>query len=129
MAPTSFSYTVSDGNGGMDTATVNVEVSSLPDHGARSFTARITSAAISGDVINLAHDDAFEVDQATIAFSFTADSVGGKQGLISKDARGYSGDGNHVSVYIHKGVLKARFQDGQSDTTLKFGGPPGRPGV
>ena len=116
-----FSYTVSDGSGGTDTANVHVSVSSLPDtvlnlHGPHQFSGN------SADVINLAHDDAFEVDQATIAFSFTADSVGGKQGLISKDARGYSGDGNHVSIYIHKGMLKARFQDGQSDTTLKFGG-------
>ena len=116
-----FSYIVSDGNGRMDTATVSVAVRSFPEavfdlSGPHQFSGS------SADVINLPHDAAFETDAATIAFSFTADSVSGKRGLISKDARGYAGDGNHVSIYIDKGVLKARFQDGQSSSTLKFGG-------
>ena len=119
----SFTYVVSDGNGGSDTATVTVDVAApseltpvLDLAGPHQFSGS------SGDVINLPHDAVYETSDATIAFSFNAESVSGKQGLVSKDARGYSGDGNHVSIYIDKGVLKARFQDGQSDTTLVYGG-------
>ena len=119
----SFTYVVGDGNGGTDTATVTVDVvTSVPLSPVLDLSGPHQFSGGSGDVINLPHDATYETSEATIAFSFAADSVSGKQGLLSKDARGYSGDGNHVSIYIHKGVLKARFQDGQSDTTLVYGG-------
>ena len=117
----SFSYTVSDGNGGTDTATVNVVVAPFPTpvfdlQGEQSFDGGV------GDVINLQHDASLEIAQGTIAFSFVADDVSTRQGLVSKDAADFAGGGNHLAVYVENGALNARFQDGSSSTLL-FDGP------
>lgn len=75
----------------------------------------------SGDVINLKHQSAFEIDEGTIDFQFNADNVNGRSGLISKDAYGYSGGGNHFAAWIENGVLKVRFQDGQDSSVFELG--------
>ena len=113
----SFDYVVSDGNGGIDTATVTVNVLPFPTPvfdlaGAHGFDGSADA------VINLAHDASFEVAKATVAFSFTADSVGARQGLVSKDATDFSGGGNHLAVYIENGSLIARFQDDLFEVSL-----------
>ena len=117
----SFTYTVSDGNGGTDTATVTVTFGSLPApvldlSGSHQFD------GTASDVINLPHQESFEIEQGTIAFSFTANDVSSRQGLLTKDAYSYTGGGNHLAIYIQDGVLHARFQDGQAESILTFGG-------
>ena len=76
----------------------------------------------SGDVINLPPPASLNIAEATIAFSFTADDVAARQGLFTKDASGFTGDGNHLAIYIENGTLTARFQDGSSSTFLTLGG-------
>ena len=75
----SFSYTISDGNGGTSTATVTISPFPTPIFdvpGERTFDGS------SGDVINQAHDPSLAIDQGTIAFSFAANSVIARQGLV-----------------------------------------------
>lgn len=60
----------------------------------------------------LAHQEEFELSQGTIALSFTAESVDGRQTLFSKDHRGYQ-QGGHLTAFIRDGRLEVRFQ---SDT-------------
>lgn len=67
------------------------------------------------DIVNEEHRSAYEISEGTISFSFNADSVSGRQGLLSKDASGYSGGGDHFSAWISKGTLYVRFQDGEKD--------------
>ncbi|MEM9128109.1 MAG: LamG-like jellyroll fold domain-containing protein [Pseudomonadota bacterium] len=74
----------------------------------------------SEDVINLKHQSTFEIDEGTIEFQFNADSVNGRSGLISKDAYGFAGGGNHFAAWIENGVLKVRFQDGQVSSVFQL---------
>ena len=74
------------------------------------------------DVLVLDHDAAFEIEEGTLALSFNADTVAGRHGLLSKDAKGYAGGGNHFTSYIEDGTLKVRFQDGSSEKTIAVGG-------
>ncbi|HEU0221893.1 MAG TPA: Ig-like domain-containing protein [Paracoccaceae bacterium] len=87
---------------------------------ARAGTQSFSGAA--ADVIEVAHSAAFEVPEATIGFSFKADSVSGMHGLLSKDASGYAGGGNHFTAYIEDGTLYVRFQDGSADKLFELGG-------
>ncbi|WP_172300483.1 LamG-like jellyroll fold domain-containing protein [Pseudoruegeria sp. HB172150] len=64
--------------------------------------------ASTSDVIELEHSEEFELSEGTIALTFNADTVSGKQGIISKDAYG---DGDHFSAYIRNGNLFVRFQN------------------
>lgn len=75
-----------------------------------------------GDVIEVSHAKKFEVDEANIEFSFEADSVSGRGGLLSKDAGGFSGGGNHFTAYVEKGVLKLRFDDDDSTVYINKSG-------
>ncbi|MFZ7094515.1 right-handed parallel beta-helix repeat-containing protein, partial [Primorskyibacter sp. 2E233] len=79
----------------------------------------ISSAA---DVIEIAPSADLKLASGTIAFSFTADTVAGTHGLVSKDASYYVGGGNHFAAYIEDGVLKVRFQDGSSDQIFEVPG-------
>ena len=42
--------------------------------------------------------------------------------MITKDAGGYDGGGNHLAIYVDNGILRARFQDGLIDSFLTYGG-------
>ena len=74
------------------------------------------------NVVNIDGDGFAQVHSATIALSFNADWVSGRSGLLSRDAAEMSGDGNHLSLYIHNGILNAILQDGDSKTILSHGG-------
>ncbi len=115
-----FDYTVSDGNGGEDTATVTVDVSAFPvpiydAPGVMDFD------GTAGTVLQLAPDPALNVDQGTVAFSFNASDTNGDQGLFSKDASGF-GDGGHLAIYLDDNDLKARFQNASADVSFTVGG-------
>ena len=58
--------------------------------------------------VNLAHDEDWEVEAATIDLSFAANKVNGVRGLFSRDARG-AGEGD-VAAWIANGVLKVAFE-------------------
>ena len=62
-----------------------------------------------GDFAEIAHSDAFMLDQATMTLSFKADDLNGSQGLISKDSFGYD-TGGHFSLKLVGGQLVFRMQ-------------------
>ncbi|MBM7069100.1 G8 domain-containing protein [Actibacterium sp. 188UL27-1] len=72
----------------------------------------------SSKVKNYEHTNEFSISSAEISFSFSADQVSSKAGLISKDALGVTGDGNHLSAWVEDGDLLVRFQN--SDEQRKY---------
>ena len=61
------------------------------------------------DARRISHEDGYELANGTLAFTVTADSTGGRQGLFSKDFE-YFGDGGHFTVWIEDGRILARLQ-------------------
>jgi hypothetical protein len=60
------------------------------------------------------HDASLQLDQGTVALTFTADRVSGVQSLFSKDSLGFD-DGGHLSIWLKDGQVVARLQsDSQS---------------
>jgi len=88
----SFTYQISDGNGGVDTGVVTITVEpSEPPTGAQPVFAVGGVSSFSGataDVINSAPDPSLEISEGTIAFSFKDANTGVRQGLLTKDAAG-----------------------------------------
>ena len=116
----SFDYVLSDG-GAMDVATVEIDVvpplptPSLEVMGTTSFS------GINADVLTMAPEE-MRMSEGTIAFSFSTDDANDRQGLFSVDAKQFDGTGDHISIWIGNGEVRARFQDGENSIILK-GGP------
>jgi hypothetical protein len=110
----SFGYTITDGAGGSDSATVQVEV---PE---RSGAMRVFEAAglsFDGSTSSAevyAHDSAYTVDNGQLAIRFTADDTNGFQALMSKDSREYD-NGGHLTMWLDGTDLLARVQSDSSD--------------
>jgi len=117
-----FVYTVADGTGGEDTATVSVNVSETPVVPDPIFAqlGTVNYSGSFGDVDQYAHSTAFSIPEGTIAFSFVADNPSARGGLVVKDASGYAGGGNHFASYLENGDLKLRVQDGSSEYIMTF---------
>jgi Concanavalin A-like lectin/glucanases superfamily len=65
------------------------------------------------------HDPSLELDQGTVALTFTADQVSRKQALFSKDSIGFD-DGGHLSIWLNKGgQVVARLQSESKSYHLK----------
>ncbi|MEM8633002.1 MAG: Ig-like domain-containing protein, partial [Pseudomonadota bacterium] len=118
-----FDYVVGDEDGLTDTGSVTVEVVSptvLPtpvfeQPGAKSYSGS------SADVDNYDPDDLnLAIPTGTIAFSFVDSDPNSRQGLVTKDASGFAGGGNHFAAYIDDGNLNVRIQNGLASDTLVF---------
>jgi hypothetical protein len=59
--------------------------------------------------IEVGHNPAYLLDEASVSFWFRADRFAGSQGLVSKDAVGF-GDGGHLRIALDGGLLKAQLQ-------------------
>ncbi len=120
----SFVYTLSDGAGPTSDATVTVTVREEPTLPSAIFEMPgITSFSGSKkDVNNVPPDPSLEIEEGTVAFSFIDDDPSARQGLVTKDAFGFEGGGNHLAAYIDDGDLNVRFQDGTNSTLLSFQG-------
>jgi hypothetical protein len=68
------------------------------------------------------HDASLELDQGTVALTFTADQVSGTQCLFSKDSKGFD-DGGHLSIWLTDGQVVARLQD--TSKSYKLSSDPG----
>ncbi|SEK69077.1 Concanavalin A-like lectin/glucanases superfamily protein [Roseivivax marinus] len=77
------------------------------------------------DVMEVAHDAAFELDAGTLAMSFTLDEASSRQGLVTKDASYFGGGGNHFAAYVENNILRMRFQDGETSEEIKVDGIKG----
>jgi hypothetical protein len=114
-----FTYTVSDGKGGTDTATVAVNVAAasttlpipLLASAAQSFD------GIKGDTLILPHQNSYAVAAGTVELAFIADITSGVRGLFSKDAVNY-GTGGHLTIHVENGDLVARLQNTKQSFTL-----------
>ena len=72
------------------------------------------------DFAYLAHDDAFEVTQGTIALWVRADDLSDEGAIVTKDQRG-SGDGGHFRlVQEEDGHLLLRFAPGDGDRNVAW---------
>ncbi|MFQ1701362.1 LamG domain-containing protein [Loktanella agnita] len=59
------------------------------------------------DVLEIAPDLIPDLEEGIMRFSFNANDVDGRQGLVSRDASGW---GDHLNVYLQGDTLIARFQ-------------------
>jgi hypothetical protein len=75
-----------------------------------------------GSVLEFAPDQALQAEAAEISFIFNADTVSGRQGLVSKDAYGADVDDGHFTSYISNGSLFVRFQEGNASETFEVTG-------
>jgi len=74
-----------------------------------------------GNDYEIPHTEAMELSEATVAFSFNADTPGNgqNQALFSKDHMGFK-TGGHLTVFIDGGGrLQVRYQDTDGEVTLK----------
>ncbi len=77
------------------------------------------------DALAFAHTPDLALSEGTISFSFTADSITGRDALFSKDAKGYV-DGGHMTAFVEEdGDLKVRFQSEDRSVYLKAEGAVG----
>jgi ribulose-5-phosphate 4-epimerase/fuculose-1-phosphate aldolase len=111
----SFNYTIADGTGRSDTATVSIEVSDLAAPTFEQHSLTFDGATASAEIVE--HDSAYELENGTLELAFTADSVSGRQGLFSKDSKDFD-DGGHLTVLVEDGDLLARLQSGSQTHTL-----------
>jgi hypothetical protein len=84
----------------------------------QSFNGSASSA------LALDHDSDMAISEGRVSFTFETGTVDGRQGLFSKDA---SGLGDHLSVYIENGELKARLQNETQQRVLSGDVDAGRP--
>ena len=115
----SLTYTVSDGRGGSDTATVALEVTAPPPpddpvdppvENPDAIALLDAPQVFDGtSAVVVDHDAAFETDSGAITITFQAASTDGRQGLFSKDSSGYD-DGGHLTLTIENGILRLRAQ-------------------
>ena len=127
----SFSYTVSDGNGGTDTASVTVEVAGTSPltpvfdlsgpHQFSGRSGRCHQPAAQRRSRNRRGDHRLLLHRRQCRRQAGADRQGCPEAMPATATTCRS-----IST---EGVLKARFQDGQSDTALTFGGLKRRPGI
>ena len=79
-----------------------------------------TSAEFNGssDYISVPHSDDLKPDSGAITLWFNADTVSGRQGLISSDSSGYD-SGGYFGLFVENGCLRLRMQgtDDQTDMT------------
>ena len=76
-------------------------------------------AGNTADIIKVKHSAAMEVETGALNFAFNADTVGGRQGLVSKDA---PGGGDHLAAWLEGDSLMFRFEDGEKKAVFEAGG-------
>ena len=79
------------------------------------------SIELTGDraqLIEIPGDSIPRLTDGTIALRFTADDVGGRNALFSRDARGY-GSGGHLTALVNNGRLEVRLQSESESVTLR----------
>ena len=68
--------------------------------------------------VEIPSDSIPRLTDGTIALRFTADDVGGRNALFSRDARGY-GSGGHLTALVNNGRLEVRLQSESESVTLR----------
>ncbi|MEO1178153.1 MAG: LamG-like jellyroll fold domain-containing protein [Pseudomonadota bacterium] len=101
-----------------DKQPVTIEGSNVPYtlSGMRTFDGNART------VIEEAPTDALNIEAGSVSFCFTADSVKGMNGLVSRDAKGTDENGGHFTTYIKNGTLYVRFQEQDADVVFTKSG-------
>ncbi|WP_027243251.1 right-handed parallel beta-helix repeat-containing protein [Leisingera daeponensis] len=126
------------GAGGGETGTGSTETDTSTPAAPEGGTGTDTSLPALADVFELdgpmefngtdssvrefAPDQALQAEAGNIAFTFNADTVSGRQGLVSKDAYGADANDGHFTSYISNGSLFVRFQEGAASETFEVTG-------
>ncbi|UWQ48123.1 right-handed parallel beta-helix repeat-containing protein [Leisingera aquaemixtae] len=126
------------GAGGGETGTGSTETDTSTPAAPEGGTGTDTSLPALADVFELdgpmefngtdssvrefAPDQALQAEAGNIAFTFNADTVSGRQGLVSKDAYGADANDGHFTSYISNGKLFVRFQEGAASETFEVAG-------
>ena len=67
------------------------------------------------EIPHVAHEEGMEIDQGTILVDFSADTLGWRRGLVSKD---FAGTDNGFSAWLEGGKLHVKFEDDDSAVTV-----------
>ena len=96
-----------------------VDLAALKDAEVRSFEGAV-DVSKSGGALELFDGADLDLDEGTIIVGFTADNAQdrGKDVFFSRDASGYQ-DGGHLSMWVERGDLNARFQTENSQVYLR----------
>jgi hypothetical protein len=70
------------------------------------------------DAMIVEHSDAYLVDEGTVALTFNTDRAWRRQGIFSKDSRGYD-DGGHLEIFVKRGRVRVRLQSNNRSYWLK----------
>jgi len=119
-----FDFTLSDGSGMGSTPIASNFIFNVIDFDIPVYDApgEMVFNGTASTVLEVPHEQAFEVQEGTVAFAFTPADISGNQGLFAKDAAGFAGGGNHLVMYLQGGMLKVRAQDGSTSAFLRFEG-------
>jgi Ca2+-binding RTX toxin-like protein len=74
----------------------------------------------SKECIAVPHDQALELEEGTVALWFQADSIYGRQTLLSKDGCGY-GNGGHLDISLVGGRIEVRLQSANDSYYIQTG--------
>ena len=85
--------------------------------GVPGVTGDTSAVALSGGYVEIPHDDNMLLDQGSVQFWFNTDNVDKRQGLFSKDSRGYD-DGGHLSMFVDDGLVFVRLQSDDASFTV-----------
>ena len=85
--------------------------------GVPGVTDDASAAALNGGYVEIPHDDNLLLDQGSVQFWFNTDNVDKRQGLFSKDSRGYD-DGGHLSMFVDDGLMVVRLQSDDASFTV-----------
>ncbi|MFK7941553.1 MAG: Ig-like domain-containing protein [Paracoccaceae bacterium] len=115
-----FTYTISDRNGGVSTASVTMNVIEVPKPTIVTELLERPAEFNGNNAVVVPHQEAFALDEGTLALRFRTDDVSGKQGLVSKDSSGLD-DGGHLTLELRSGELFLRVQTKTGSLEIKGG--------
>ncbi|MBT8152579.1 Hint domain-containing protein [Epibacterium ulvae] len=97
-------------------------------HGDASVSGGVLELDGSGDYAEIPASTEYEIDHATIEMTFSVDSIGSKQTIVSRDSREYD-DGGHFTVRVEEdGSLWIRHQSDSDSYYIKPSGVTITPG-
>ncbi|MEO2047685.1 MAG: cadherin-like domain-containing protein [Pirellulales bacterium] len=111
------------GSAASDRVTINVTTRTPPatlaiSQGVALYVNTEMQFTGNNDHVVIAHDDAYLLDEGTIAFWFQAENTNTQQGLFSKDAAGF-GTGGHLSFTLESdGLVSVRLQSTGGSSNL-----------
>jgi hypothetical protein len=91
---------------------------SVPTPALLSVAGYVEFGGRAADALHIAHDEAFEISEGTLAFGFNADSVGSRRTIFAKND---VADGDHMSIWVQEGHLKVSFENGEDEMTIASG--------